>query len=269
MQQTGDNASEHASYLRFYERYSYRAVARFTFDAMLTRNRLRRLSLLNRQRDYLALSGKPELLALHRRVHAHLLSQAVEWPSYDYGEGYFYQSLETVGVTGLRDTRARVEAMDLRTLVAGKRVLDVGCNSGFVALSVAEVATEVAGFDINPHLVQIAREAAVHMGLANTRFEARPFEGVSSSGTYDAVLSFANHSTYDGNTQQTIEQYFRKCGDLLVPGGLLLFESHAPDYEGEGLAGVLEILGRLFTIRRQQTLSGGTFLDRGRTFVVA
>ncbi|MBI4582385.1 MAG: hypothetical protein HY718_22005 [Planctomycetes bacterium] len=48
-----------------------------------------------------------------------------------------------------------------------------------------------------------------------------------------------------------------------------MFESHAPKYEGKGLAGAIEILNRLFTVREQRVLTAGTFLDRGRTFIVA
>jgi hypothetical protein len=49
----------------------------------------------------------------------------------------------------------------------------------------------------------------------------------------------------------------------------LLFESHPPAHEGDGLKRVLEILERRFSIQHQEVLTYGTFLDTGRTFVVA
>lgn len=256
-------------YLRYYDRYSWRAMPRFLFDALLSRSRLRRLSLLNRQRDYLQLAQRPDLLALHRQLNTRLLAATREWASYDYGEGYFYQGFRRIGLTGLRDTEARVEGMGLRRMLAGRRVLEIGSNSGFIALSIAESAIEVAGFDINPHMVHVARDVASHLGLTNTRFEVSEFEDFAATGPYDAVLSFANHTTYDGNTRQTVEQYFARCRDLLTPGGMLLFESHAPDYEGAGLAGVIDTIRGMFSIHEQRILDAGTFLDRGRTFVVA
>jgi SAM-dependent methyltransferase len=258
-----------AAYLRYYDRYTWRAGVRFTLDALLTPSRLRRLSLSNRQRDYVGLGGRPDLMALHRRLNAHLLAARASWPSYDYGEGYFYQSMAPVGITGLRDTAARVEGMGLRPLLAGRRVLEIGCNCGFVALSCADVAARIDAFDINPSLIAVAGEVAAHLGADRARFETSSFESYAAAGTWDVVLSFANHTTYDGNTRQTVEDYFRKCRDLVAPGGRLLFESHAPAYEGEGLQGVCEIIARLFRIRERRVLSAGTFLDRGRTFIVA
>lgn len=258
-----------SAYLNYYDRYTWRALPRLLFDAWRAGKPLRRLSLLNRYRDYMALARKPDLLSLHRRLNSHLVTSAREWESYDYGEGYFYQSLPKIGVSGLRDTSARVEAMRLRERLAGRQVLEIGCNSGFIALSVADVATEVVGFDINPHLVQIAREAAADMGRANVSFQACTFEDFHADKPFDAVLSFANHSTYDGNTRHDIEAYFAKCRDLLEPGGLLLFESHTPSHEGAGLPDVVDTIGRLFDIRERHILDVGTFLDRGRTFIVA
>jgi len=258
-----------ASYLHWYDRYAWRALPRFLIDALLARRPLRRLSLLNHYRDYLDLAGHPDRLALHRKLNQHLHASAHAWDSYDYGEGYFYQSFPRIGISGLRDTAARVDAMGLRDRLAGLRVLEIGCNTGFVALSVADVAAEVVAFDINPHLVDIARTTAGYLGASNTRFDTCSFEDFTADAPFDAVLSFANHCTYDGNTRQNVEQYFTRCRDLLVPGGLLLFESHTPAYEGDGLPGVIETLGRWFTIREQRVLNVGTFLDRGRTFIVA
>lgn len=258
------------SYLKYYERYSYRFFARLFLDALLTRSRLRKLSLAHRQQDYLRLArADARLLALHRLINRRLLDSREQWSSYDYGEGYFYQSLDAIGVTGLRNTGARIEAMGLPALVAGKRVLDIGCNSGFVALSIAHAASQVTGFDLNPHLIAMARDAAEYLQLNNVEFSVSSFEDFACPGTFDAVLSFANHSTFDGNTRQTVEQYFERCRDLLVSGGSLLFESHTPEHEGEGLRQVRAIIARLFRIRDERVLNVGTFLDRGRTFIVA
>lgn len=257
------------AYLNYYDRYTFWAVPRLLFDAWRSRKPLRRLSLLNRYRDYLGLARNPDLLPVHRAINTQLAESARSWASYDYGEGYFYQSLPGLGISGLRDTAARVQAMRLRERLAGRRVLEIGCNSGFIALSIADVAAEVVGFDINPHLIGIAREAALSLKHQNLRFEVSTFEDFNESTTFDAVLSFANHSTYDGNTRQGIEEYFTRCRDLLAPGGLLLFESHTPSHEGDGLEGVIAVIGRLFAIHERHVLGSGSFLDRGRTFVVA
>jgi SAM-dependent methyltransferase len=256
-------------YRRYYEAYSAAGGFLMLRDALLTRSKTRRLSLFNRQRDYALLAKRPDLLALHREMDRQLADAAREWPSHDYGEGYFYQSLDLVGVTGLRDTRGRVEAMALADLVRGRSVLEIGCNTGFVALSVADAARSVLGFDNNPFLIAVAAAAAAHLGIANVTFSVSSFEEFSAAEPFEVVLSFANHSTYDGNTKHSVVEYFTRCRDLLRPGGLLLFESHTPAYEGDGLAGVLATLRELFSVESERVLDYGGFLDRGRTFVVA
>ena len=82
------------------------------------------------------------------------------------------------------------------------------------------------------------------------------------------ILSFANHSTYDGNTEFTIKSYLEKISNFLEPGGLLLFESHAPNYEGEGLVEVCNLISEKFVIKSHKIIKTGSFLDRDRTFLV-
>jgi len=256
-------------YLKYYQRYRGLGALVFLGGALRADSRMARLSLMNRYRDYLRLAGRPDLLVLHREMNRRLLEAAKGWDSYDYGQGYFYQSCDLIGVSGLRDTRARLEAMGLRELLKHKTVLEIGCNSGFLALSVADVAKHVVGFDVNGHLIEVARLAAAALGTSNAEFLPCSFEDFACRETFDAVLSFANHRTYDGNTRQPIGQYFRRCRELVKPGGLLLFESHPPAHEGQGLEGVCSIIEELFAVKERRVLEYGTFLDRGRTYIVA
>ncbi len=254
---------------RFYETYTASFPLRLAARALFSRSKVRRISLVNRQTDYTALAENRELLALHRRLNACLSGASDEWSSYDYGEGYFYQSFERIGVRGLRNTEERVAAMGLSELVTGRRVLEVGCNSGFLSLSIAESAAAVVGFDLNPFLIEMANATADHLGLTTAQFSTSSFEDFPASDPFDVVLSFANHSTFDGNTHQTLEAYFDRCRALLAPGGLLLFESHPPAHEGDGLEKVCEIIGSRFSIEARSVLDYGSFLDQGRTFIIA
>jgi SAM-dependent methyltransferase len=256
-------------YLDYYKQHSSLAGLRFAFDALCTRSRIRRLALLNRQRDYRRLVTRPDLRLLHHALNAELLNATLHWPDHDYGEGYFYQGLDAIGITGLRDTQARMRAMDLRNRLAGKRVLEIGCNCGFLSLSIAEVAAQVHAFDINPHLIAIARDTAQALGYRNVRFDVIAFEDFRAVEPFDAVLSFANHDTYDGNTRQSLADYFARCAELLRPDGLLLFESHPPAYEGERVEDAIRIIQQRFDVTERSVLDEGTHLDRGRTFLVA
>ncbi len=256
-------------YLKYYQGYSAKANIVFLWDVLFAKSKAGKASLVNRQKDYLKLQGNSQLLTLHLRINELLLEANESWGSYDYGEGYFYQGLKSIGITGLRDTEARVESMGLKKLVEGKSVLDIGCNSGFMSLALAETAQRVVGFDINPYFVDIGRVAAEYLQADNVELSGSSFEDFQSGEKFDVVLSLANHSTYDGNTRQSLEDYFRRCSRLMKPGGTLVFESHSPAYEGDALEGVCRIIEDLYEVRDRGVLNCPSYLDRGRTYMIA
>jgi SAM-dependent methyltransferase len=257
------------SYIKYYRKYSALAPIAFAFDSWREKSSLRKLALANRQKDYVDIAGNQERLELHHGINEILCEAQADWPHYDYGEGYFYQGLKAAGIRGFRDTEGRVEIMGLKDRVAGRRVLDIGCNSGFVALNIADVAADVVGMDINPFHVRIGEVVAAYLRVENVHLFTSEFENWDSDGRYEVILSFANHSTYDQQTRQNVESYFKKCDALLEEGGLLVFESHAPDFEGDKLGGVLDLIGSTFNVTETRVLKYGTFLDTGRTLVVA
>lgn len=256
--------------LKRYNGFTIGALGAFLWEAVRTGNKLRRMAAFNRLADYMAISGQPDLIDLHRAINL-VLVEARSLAAYDYGEGYFYQGFKKLHITGFRNTEARYGAMELKKYLAGKNVLDIGCNSGFLSLYCAETARRVTGIEYNPYLIDIAKLCAGHLKIDNVEFQAKTFEDFAPSENpqFDAVLSFANHSTYDQQTRHTLEEYFDKCKRLLSPDGLFLFESHAPDYEGDKLEKTLDILKERFTILHSRVLNSGSFLDVGRTYIVA
>ena len=256
-------------FLSYYENYSWFGSYAFLGHALFARSRLRRLSLLNRQKDYLRLSSNPELFLLHRKLNQHLLEQSDNWEDYDYGEGYFYQSLDSIGITGFRDTKARVEAMALKDFLKNKEILEIGCNAGFLSHSVGDVVKSALGFDVNPFQVSIATDVANFLGLKNLDFRESSFEDFDCSKKFDVVISFANHSTHDGRTTQNLEDYFSRCQNLLKIGGALLFESHPPEIEKNGIEKVCSVIGEKFDIEERKVLNYGGFLDQNRTYLKA
>ena len=58
-----------------------------------------------------------------------------------------------------------------RGLVRGKRVIDVGCGDGRMALGCAAYASEVVGVDPDPEAIRLARAKARQLGAANVRFK--------------------------------------------------------------------------------------------------
>src|SRR5438094_8259287 len=74
-------------------------------------------------------------------------------------------------------------------LVRGKRVLDLGCGDGRLALGVAPYARSVVGIDPDAELIVSARSRAKQLGLENTRFAVgagQSFE--AADGAFDVVI---------------------------------------------------------------------------------
>lgn len=255
-------------YQRYYDKPAVVAPLRFAYDGFRAGTELRTLSVRNRQRDYAQLLNRPDLRAVHAQMNRQLAEQDRHWDSYDYGEGYYYQSCAELGITGLRDTAARVDAFDLGRLVADRDVLEIGCNTGFLSLAIAPAARRVVAFELNPYLVEIARVGAKHLGITNAELLVSSFEDFTTTETFDDVLSFANHHTYDGNTHQTLDDYFASCHALARPGGRLIFESHPPALEGAAFGRTLAIIERYFELTHAEIHQYGTFLDRDRRFLV-
>lgn len=81
----------------------------------------------------------------------------------------------------------------LRTLarIAGderKRILDVGCGTGFLSLLLAELGHDVTGVDLAPQMLELAREKAERSGL-RIAFRVENAASLSDADqTYDLVI---------------------------------------------------------------------------------
>ena len=77
--------------------------------------------------------------------------------------------------------------------LAGKRVLDIACNSGFWSMQCALLgAAEVVGFDARPELIEQANLIKNITGANNASFRVLDFWDMSPErlgGTFDVVLS--------------------------------------------------------------------------------
>ncbi|MBL0727927.1 bifunctional 2-polyprenyl-6-hydroxyphenol methylase/3-demethylubiquinol 3-O-methyltransferase UbiG [Piscinibacter sp. HJYY11] len=206
-----------------------------------------------------------------RRELLRILDRAArEWPSADYGSGYLYQSFPRLGLRGFRQTDTRVAQMDLGASLAGRSVIEIGCNTGFLSLSLSPGTRRYLAFDNNPFLMDIARLAQKELGDGTVEFRTNSLEDLQTEERFDVALSFANHSTWDGNMSLSLDAYFARLQGLLAPGGTLFFESHHPTLEdAAALAGTTSVMERRFRIDGSRVLSRGSPWDTGRTFIRA
>ncbi len=104
----------------------------------------------------------------------------------------------------------------------GQRVLDLGCGTGALTLRAAQRGAIVKGIDVNPQMLEIARERSraeklvqsvelCEMGVAELENEA--------ADSYDAVMSGLCFSEL---TEDELAYTVNHITRMLKPGGLLL-----------------------------------------------
>ncbi len=152
--------------------------------------------------------------------------------SFDYGNGYFYQSCERIGISGLRNTKMRVESLNLSEFTSNKSILDIGTNTGFLLFQMDNNFHRCEGIDWNPTLINVANEVKNYLNISNIFFHKGDFLKHNFDNNFDLILSLANHTTYDGGIKD-YKEYFQKILKLLKKDGSLILESHHPSIESE------------------------------------
>lgn len=120
---------------------------------------------------------------------------------------------------GLRNEEQRRAWLDLLAPIAGeppKRVLDIGCGTGFLAMRFAELGHTVTGVDFAAQMLAVARKKAQEAGLA-IDFRVDDAMNLSDAdGTYDVAI--ARHVIWTmPDPQAAVSSWLR----VLRPGGKL------------------------------------------------
>ena len=136
-----------------------------------------RISTDNRLKDYkqlLSINNK-KLWDLHKELERIRIEALKSYKSYDYGNGYYYQSMKKIHITGYRDTSLRIKELSLEKRLKNKTVLDIGANTGFLLLSLADIIKFGFGVELNPYLVSTSKAVADFMKVSNINFFFRFF----------------------------------------------------------------------------------------------
>lgn len=214
---------------------------------------------------------------IRRQMLKHLEDQKKEGWTGAYVQGYFYQGLEELGISGAKPTEFRFRQYDVDNILEDAEVLDIGSNTGFVAIYCAKLAKRVVGVELNPYLNRIARDASEYLLISNIELSQSDFKDFESKKKFDVVLSLSNHHTIDGNLNLGFEKHIERIANHLKPDGYLLFESHNVFGSGNGGQGddgdmeeKIKIMSKYFKIERYRMIQ--SFLKYGdidKLFIVA
>ncbi|MBU0782425.1 MAG: bifunctional 2-polyprenyl-6-hydroxyphenol methylase/3-demethylubiquinol 3-O-methyltransferase UbiG [Gammaproteobacteria bacterium] len=116
----------------------------------------------------------------------------------------------------------RLNWIDERVGLTGKRVLDVGCGGGILAESMARRGADVLGIDLADKSLKVAELHKLEAGVNNVNYRFVSAEQLAGEqqNTFDVVtcLEMLEHVP---DPAQTIQA----CADLCKPGGWLFFST--------------------------------------------
>lgn len=199
-------------------------------------------------------SAHKDLAQLHQDVSS-------RWTEYRDGSdmrfgdfGLPYQSCDAVMIAGSRDTEARATAYDLEALCGGQRVLDLGCNAGFLALAAAPVARVVVGVEHEHALVDIGSLVSGFLKAENISLHCADATRYQNTDPFNVVIAAALH----GWMAMPLAELGQRFANLTAAGGAVLFESQGQRsttvVEENFHEKVIEVAAAGFDIERQGTL---------------
>ena len=254
-----------------FEKIYFSRLIKESLNLIFIKNNLKKLSKSNELKDYRNLLRKKDLRLnnLYYMINVIRLQQQKSYKSYDYGQGYFYQSIPDVEISGYRDTQLRIDKLGLKTITKNKSVLDIGSNAGAILFNLRNLIKSGLGVENNPYLIKISNLIQQHLNINNISFIESDFEDLNVFDKFDVVLSLANHKTFDGNTKQNLIQYFDKIRKHLKKDGKLVFESHPPEIENEDqFSEVLNSIKLFFNIESAPKIDMPGFLDKNRKYLI-
>lgn len=139
--------------------------------------------------------------------------------------GFFYESFSGIGLDGVRSSQERIERYGLRDILnKNQTVLDIGCNSGFLALQIAPYVKSIVGIELDSKQVEVGRMVSKLSGIDNVTFVADDFNNYCEDNTFDIVMCLAVHE-YIVGSDGTCAKLASKVQSLIKEGGYLVFES--------------------------------------------
>jgi SAM-dependent methyltransferase len=152
----------------------------------------------------------------------------MEPPDPKAGERAYYarltpQALEHARRKPFSDARTGQYLADMAALLVmlespPRRVLDLGCGTGWTSRLLARAGYEVTGVDIAPDAIRIAQELAAEERLPGVSFSVGDYEHAVPARTYDYVLFYdaLHHAEDEASAIQAAWEALRPGGAMFA-----------------------------------------------------
>ncbi len=118
--------------------------------------------------------------------------------------------------------------------LVNRRVLDMGCGAGRLAVFLQSLVARYTGFDISPYMVEHCRRE-----FGGDFFEADMRDlSLFDNASFDTLLAVSN--LFDAVSHEDRLKVLAEVRRLLTPGGLLFFSAHNRNFVGAGEGPTLE-----------------------------
>ncbi len=135
--------------------------------------------------------------------------------------GHAENELRRLDLQGALYREATLRAFADAGLTRGMRVLDIGCGTGDVALTAAEIVGpegHVLGIDWGEEAVATARSKTRALGLPNVAFEVTELEDFERPGAFDAIVGrfILMHQSYPARVLRHLVRSVRPGGVVAI-----------------------------------------------------
>ncbi len=140
-----------------------------------------------------------------------------------FGGQVFYQSCEPIGLIGVRPTaeRAKIYGVD-QYLTSNSTVLDIGANTGFFSIHIADKVGHIDAIEIDQTLSLIGKTVAKWLDKNNIVYHNCNFNLYQSEKPYDVIFAFAVHKW----ASNSIDDFSKKLLTFCKSGSIIFFESN-------------------------------------------